>query len=126
VNAGTGAGTGPARAAEPTRSIVPIAVTVLFGAIAALLDTTLVTVALDALRLELDAPVTVLQWVTTAHVLAMTAVIPLVGWSTGRFGARAVWLTALGLFLLGAVASAAAWSAGSLIAFRTLQGSAAA
>jgi EmrB/QacA subfamily drug resistance transporter len=102
--------------------IVPIATTVLFGAVAALLDTTLVAVALDGLRVELDAPVTVIGWVSTAYVLAMTAVIPLVGWSVGRFGARRMWVTALGVFLLGAVLSAMAWSAGSLIAFRTLQG----
>jgi EmrB/QacA subfamily drug resistance transporter len=103
-------------------SIVPVAATVLFGAVAALLDTTLVVVALDALRVELDASVAAASWVVIAYVLAMTAVIPLVGWSVGRFGARRVWVAALAVFLLGAALSAAAWSAGSLIAFRTLQG----
>jgi EmrB/QacA subfamily drug resistance transporter len=103
-------------------SIVPVAATVLFGAVAALLDTTLVAVALDALGAELDASVTAVSWVSTAYVLAMTAVIPLVGWSVGRFGARRVWVAALAVFLLGAVLSASAWSAGSLVAFRTLQG----
>ncbi len=103
-------------------SIVPVAATVLFGAVAALLDTTLVAVALDALGAELDASVTAVSWVSTAYVLAMTAVIPLVGWAVGRFGARRVWGAALAVFLLGAVLSASAWSAGSLVAFRTLQG----
>lgn len=112
---------GPGRA-EPAGRIAPIAATTLFGALAALLDTTLVAVALDALGDELAVPVTVVQWVSTAYVLAMTAVIPLVGWSVGRFGARAVWVAALAVFLLGSVLSAAAWSAGSLIAFRVLQG----
>ncbi|TWF74756.1 EmrB/QacA subfamily drug resistance transporter [Pseudonocardia hierapolitana] len=103
-------------------SIVPIAVTVLFGAVAALLDTTLVAVALNALQADLGASVTAVGWVSTAYILAMTAVIPLVGWSVGRFGARGVWVAALGVFLLGAVLSACAWSVGSLIAFRALQG----
>ncbi|WP_319019160.1 MDR family MFS transporter [Microbispora sitophila] len=97
-------------------------VTLLTGAVAALLDTTIVAVALDELRRELGAAVTVIQWVTTAYVLAMAAVIPLVGWSVARFGVRAMWLTSLGLFLLGSVLCGAAWSAGSLIAFRALQG----
>ncbi|MGS2616132.1 MDR family MFS transporter [Micromonospora sp. LZ34] len=109
-------------AATSGQSIVPVAATLLFGAIAALLDTTIVAVALDELRRELDAGVTVIQWVTTAYVLAMTAVIPLVGWSVGRFGARTMWLTALGLFLLGSVLSRMAWSVDSLIVFRVLQG----
>ncbi|MEU4720128.1 DHA2 family efflux MFS transporter permease subunit [Nonomuraea dietziae] len=104
------------------RAIVPLAATLLVGATAALLDTTIVAVALDELGEDLSAPVTVIQWVTTSYVLAMTAVIPLVGWSVGRFGARAMWLAALALFLLGSVLSGAAWSAGSLVAFRVLQG----
>ncbi|MEV4187219.1 DHA2 family efflux MFS transporter permease subunit [Streptosporangium canum] len=106
----------------PDGSIVPLAATLLIGAIAALLDTTIVAVALDGLGRELAAPVSTIQWVTTAYVLAMTAVIPLVGWSVGRFGARAMWLAALGLFLLGSVLSGLAWSAGSLVGFRALQG----
>src|SRR5690606_4790625 len=70
--------------------------------------------ALDELSRELAVPVTTIQWVTTAYVLAMTAVIPLVGWSVGRFGARTMWLVTLSLFLLGSVLSGLAWSAGSL------------
>ncbi|WP_431914716.1 MDR family MFS transporter [Nonomuraea jabiensis] len=112
----------PAASATTARGLLPLTATVLVGAMAALLDTTIVAVALDELARDLAAPVTTIQWVTTSYVLAMTAVIPLVGWSVGRFGARAVWLTALGLFLLGSVLCGAAWSAGSLVAFRTLQG----
>ncbi|GAA2267729.1 MDR family MFS transporter [Nonomuraea roseoviolacea subsp. roseoviolacea] len=114
--------TSPAPAATTDRALLPLTATVLVGAMAALLDTTIVAVALDELARDLSATVTAIQWVTTSYVLAMTAVIPLVGWSVGRFGARAVWLTALGLFLAGSILCGAAWSAGSLIAFRTLQG----
>ncbi|WP_067170031.1 DHA2 family efflux MFS transporter permease subunit [Microtetraspora niveoalba] len=112
----------PASSATTARALLPLTATVLVGAMAALLDTTIVAVALDELARDLAAPVTVIQWVTTSYVLAMTAVIPLVGWSVGRFGARAVWLTALGLFLLGSLLCGTAWSTGSLITFRTLQG----
>ncbi|EIV92635.1 MDR family MFS transporter [Frankia sp. QA3] len=120
--------TGPAGPVIGTRtgaeaaSIVPLATTLLVGAIAALLDTTIVAVALDQLRHDLDATVTAIQWVTTSYVLAMTAVIPVVGWSVGRFGARRMWVSALGLFLAGSVLSGLAWSATALIAFRVLQG----
>ncbi|WP_431902592.1 MDR family MFS transporter [Nonomuraea sp. bgisy101] len=110
------------QSAAPAPSIAPLITTVLVGAIAALLDTTIVAVALNELRRDLDAGVTVIQWVTTAYVLAMAAVIPLVGWTVGRFGARAMWLTVLGLFLVGSVLSGMAWSIDSLIAFRVLQG----
>lgn len=106
----------------PAPSIVPLAATLLVGALAALLDTTIVAVALDELHRDLRATVAVIQWVTTAYVLAMVAVIPLVGWSVGRLGVRRMWMIALVLFLSGSVSCGMAWSAGSLIAFRALQG----
>ncbi len=68
-----------------------LSATLLVVATAALLDTTVVVIALDELRREFGATVSVIQWVTTAYLLAMAAVIPVVGWTVGRFGARAVW-----------------------------------
>ena len=63
-----------------------------------------------------------MQWVLTGYLLAFATVIPLAGWAAGRFGAKRVWLTALGLFLARSVLAAAVWSIGSLIASRVLQG----
>jgi MFS family permease len=60
--------------------------------------------------------------VLTGYMLAFATVIPLTGWAAERFGAKRVWLTALGLFLAGSVLAGAAWSAGALIAFRVIQG----
>jgi MFS family permease len=51
-------------------------------------------------------------------------VIPLSGWAIVRFGVRRLWFGALVLFVAGSVLSGAAWSAGSLIFFRILQGAA--
>src|SRR5690242_11786566 len=55
-------------------------------------------------------------------MLAFATVIPLTGWAAERFGARRAWIFALLLFLAGSVLAGAAWSIGSLIAFRVLQG----
>jgi EmrB/QacA subfamily drug resistance transporter len=52
----------------------------------------------------------------------MAATIPLAGWSLERFGARTVWMTSIAVFLLGSVLCGVAWSPGSLIGFRALQG----
>ena len=48
--------------------------------------------------------------------------IPLTGWASERFGAKRVWLASLGVLLLGSVLAGPAWSIGSLIGFRVLQG----
>jgi EmrB/QacA subfamily drug resistance transporter len=102
--------------------LAPLAATLLAGAMAALLDTTIVAVALDELRREFGATLLVVQWVTTAYVLAMAAVIPLVGWSAARFGARRMWVCATALFLIGSVLCGLAGSAGALVSFRVVQG----
>lgn len=119
--------TEPAAAAEPAtdrldrQTRLTLAVLVL-GGMAAVLDTTVVTIALHDLVLDLHSTVATVQWVTTAYLLALTAVIPAVGWAEARLGGKRLWLTALTTFLAGSVLCAVAWSPLSLIGFRVLQG----
>src|SRR6266536_3507077 len=58
----------------------------------------------------------------TGYLLSFASVIPLTGWATERFGAKRVWLVSLLLFMLGSVLSGFAWSIGSLVGFRAVQG----
>jgi EmrB/QacA subfamily drug resistance transporter len=104
------------------KDVRPIAIVVIAGAIMSILDTTIVNVALETLRVDLHAPLSTIQWVTTGYLLALAAVIPLTGWSAERFGARRVWMTAVGGFVVSSALCGLAWSAESLIAFRVLQG----
>ena len=48
--------------------------------------------------------------------------IPVSGWAADRFGTKRIYMSSLVLFTLGSVLSGLAWSAGSLIFFRVLQG----
>ena len=99
-----------------------IAATVTLGAIMTSVDTTVVNVALDDLTHEFGASVAGVQWVATGYLLALAIVMPLSGWATDRFGGKRVWTASIALFLAGSMLSGAAWSLGSLIAFRVLQG----
>jgi EmrB/QacA subfamily drug resistance transporter len=99
-----------------------IAAVVVLGTFLAQLDSTVVAVAIDTLHRAFDSPLSTVQWAMTGYLLALAAVIPLVGWSVRRFGTRRMWLLALTVFLGGSVLCGLAWSAGSLIAFRVLQG----
>jgi EmrB/QacA subfamily drug resistance transporter len=120
--------TGPTAAAAGhqddrlSREILVLSAVVILGTIMTVLDLTIVNVAIPTLVADLHASIDSVQWVLTGYMLAFATVIPLTGWAAGRFGAKPVWLTALGLFLAGSLLSAAAWSIGSLIAFRVLQG----
>jgi EmrB/QacA subfamily drug resistance transporter len=92
------------------------------GALGPVLDTTIVNVGVDALGRGLHAPVSTVQWAITGYLLALGMAVPLTGWLADRYGARRIWLAALGLFLAGSVLSGAAWGAGALVAFRVVQG----
>src|SRR4051812_20718062 len=99
-----------------------IAIVVILGAIMSVLDTTIVNVALDTLSKDLHTSLDGIQWVVTGYMLALAAVIPVTGWAASRFGARRLYIISLVLFTLGSALCGLAWSSGSLIAARVLQG----
>ncbi len=99
-----------------------IAGTIVLGGIMTNVDTTVVNVALESLARDFGASVSRVQWVATGYLLALAIVIPLSGWATDRFGGKRVWIASIGMFLGGSMLAGAAWSLGSLIFFRVLQG----
>jgi EmrB/QacA subfamily drug resistance transporter len=86
------------------------------------LDATIVNVALPTLGRELHVGSAALEWIVTGYLLSLAVWIPASGWFGDRFGTRRVFLIALSVFLLGSALCGLAWNAGSLIAFRVLQG----
>jgi len=105
-------------------ALVRLSVVVVIGGTAPLLDTTIVSVALDALGRSFDADLATIQWTMSGYLLAMAMVTPATGWAVDRFGARRMWIGSVLAFGVASVLAGAAWSAGSLIAFRVLQGAA--
>ena len=95
---------------------------VILGSMMTILDTTIVNVAIHTLGSDFKVSVATIQWVATGYLLALSMVIPITGWAIERYGVRRLWLGSLVLFLAGSMLSGAAWSAGSLIFFRVLQG----
>jgi len=118
----TAATTTGTRASGLSRDIIALAVVVVLGTIMTVLDLTIVNVAIPVIGTAFRAQVDTIQWVMTGYMLALATVIPVTGWAAERFGAKRVWLAALLLFLAGSVLAGAAWSAGSLIGFRVIQG----
>lgn len=99
-----------------------LAIALITGAMAVILDTTIVSVGLHDIGAALGASVSTLQWVSTAYLIAMFTTIPITGWAQSRLGSKPLWLLALSVFTLGSVLCALSWDAPSLIAFRALQG----
>jgi EmrB/QacA subfamily drug resistance transporter len=99
-----------------------VVIAVIFGVFMAILDTTVVNIALAKLQAVFGVTLDEVQWVVTAYLLAITSSIPFFGYMAARFGIKPVYLSALVLFTVGSALSGLSWSFGSLVAFRVLQG----
>src|SRR5213080_945754 len=104
------------------RGVWLVAGVVVLGAIMSILDVTVVNVAINTLAREFHTTLPTIQWVATGYTLALATVIPLTGWAADRFGTKRLYIISLVLFACGSALSGLAWSAGSLIALRVLQG----
>src|ERR671937_2808053 len=83
------------------REILVLGAVVVVGTIMAILDATIVNVAIPTLGRDLHTSISTIQWVMTGYLLAFASVIPLTGWGSERFGAKPVWIGALVLFMAG-------------------------
>ena len=63
-----------------------------------------------------------MQWTLTAYLLGLSAVIPISGYLSDRFGTKRVYLLTLVAFTLASGLCGLAWNLQSEIAFRVLQG----
>ena len=99
-----------------------IATVVILGSMMSILDTTIVNVALESLSRDLHSTLNQVQWVVTAYLLALAAVIPVSAWAARRLGPKRLYLLSIALFTLGSALCGQANSIGELIAFRVVQG----
>ena len=86
------------------------------------MDNTIVNVALPAIRADLGASITGLQWTVDAYTLVLACFLMLAGATGDRVGRRRTFQVGLGLFGLGSLLCSLAPSIGWLIAARALQG----
>src|SRR5216684_758175 len=86
------------------------------------LDVAIVNVALPSIRTDLHFSQEGLQWVITAYAIFFGGVLLLGGRLADLLGRRRLFMAGLLLFTVSSLLDGLAWSEGSLIAFRALQG----
>src|SRR5712691_10773374 len=86
------------------------------------LDIAIVNVALPSIKTDLHFSQESLQWVVTAYAILFGGVLLLGGRLADVLGRRRLFVAGLALFAASSLLSGLAWSEGSLIAFRALQG----
>ena len=88
----------------------------------ALLDVTIVNVALPSMRTGLGARGADLQWIVSGYALAFGVILGVAGRFGDARGRRTAFLAGVTMFVLASVASGLAPAAGMLIATRVVQG----
>lgn len=112
--------TAPSRATAREQRLTLAFVAV--GMFMAVLDSTIVNVALPAMRTSLGATVAELAWIVDAYTLSFAALILAGGALSDRFGAKRVYLAGLALFVGASAACGGASSVAILVAARFAQG----
>ena len=98
-----------------------LAATILAGAMA-MLDGTIVNVALPTIGEDLDTDVSGLQWVSSAYLVTLASLILLGGALGDRLGRRRVFVLGIVWFAVASIGCAAAPTVGVLVVARLLQG----
>src|SRR5260221_9684858 len=86
------------------------------------LDVAIVNVALPSIKTDLNFSQESLQWVITAYSILFGGALLLGGRLADLLGRRRLFVAGLVLFTVSSLLDGLAWSEGSLIAFRSLQG----
>lgn len=99
-----------------------ILLTTVLGSSMALLDSTVVNVALPTIGRDLDASLSALQWTVNGYMLSLAGLILLGGSLGDRFGRRKVFVIGVVWFAAASLLCGLAPNVGVLIAARVLQG----
>ncbi|MGE5707762.1 MAG: DHA2 family efflux MFS transporter permease subunit [Bacteroidota bacterium] len=95
---------------------------VILGMFIAIVDSSIVNVAMPHIMAAFGAGVEDIEWVSTGYMLAAALMMSMTGFLGDRFGRKKLYTVALLLFTLISGLCGFAWSINSLVFFRVLQG----
>src|SRR5215831_12484137 len=101
---------------------VGITAAAMSAAMMALIDISIVNVALSDMRASFGTPLDQIGWVSTGYMMANIVIIPMTGWFQRRFGFRRYFSASVLLFTVASALCGLAWNLPSLVLFRVLQG----
>lgn len=111
----------PSLDAKPATAWLPL-VTLAIGFVMAMLDVTVVNVALPSIAVQFVVPLTDLVWIVDGYTLTFAALLLVAGALADRYGAKTVYLAGLAVFTFASLLCGLAPDANTLIAARMLQG----
>ncbi len=107
---------------ENAREKVVVLLTMCFALAMAMLDNTVVNVALPTISRELGTGVSGLQWIVDGYVLAFASLLLTGGIAGDRYGRKRMFLTGLTIFTIASALCGLSQTTGQLIGARAIQG----
>jgi len=104
------------------KEILTAAWAIALGAIAPMLDSTMVNIAINKLTKDFNTTLDIIQWSITGYVLALAIAVPISGWLMNKFNGKKVFVGAVIAFGVISILAGISWDISSFIFFRLLQG----
>lgn len=106
-----------------SRSNFVVVMVMILGVFVAILNETLLNVALPQIRGDLGITASTAQWLSTGYLLVIGILIPMTAYLMQRFTTRSLFLSAMALFMAGTLVAAISPSFEFLLLGRILQAS---
>jgi DHA2 family multidrug resistance protein len=94
---------------------------VILGSFMAILDNSIVNVALPHLMVAFSSNLEEIEWVVTGYMLAFAILMPLTVWLRDALGLKNAFILALLFFIIGSALCGISWNRETLIFFRIIQ-----
>src|SRR3954466_7725084 len=101
---------------------VIITITAIVCAVLEIVDTTIVTVALNNMKGNMGATTSEVGWVVTAYAIGNVIIVPMTSWLSAQFGRRNYFAVSIMIFTLCSFLCGNATGIWELVLFRFLQG----
>ena len=118
----TGSTAQPLEKAPDAKEKWLVTVAVLTGTIMAVLDSSIVNVALPKMSGTLACSIEEITWVVTAYILSNVIIMPIIALLSARFGRKRFYLASVILFTGSSMACGLARSLPTMVIFRIIQG----
>jgi len=110
-----------ARYLGPEKINWPAIIVIIIGTFMAILDSSIVNVALPKMMAIFGASADSAEWILTAYMLTLGVVMPISGFLGDTFGYKRIYFLALAFFVFGSALCGMAWSVNSMVLSRVIQ-----
>ncbi|MGE5397631.1 MAG: DHA2 family efflux MFS transporter permease subunit [Chitinophagales bacterium] len=98
-----------------------VLIVIIVGTFMAILDSSIVNVALPKMMTIFGVAASDIQWILTAYMLTLGVVMPISGYLGDTFGYKRLYIAALVIFIIGSTFCGLAWNVNSMVVARVIQ-----